>query len=63
MKHRGYEIVKVKHPAPFNLNREAYDIVDGTAIRKSNISTIETAKTVIDIMIKHGMLIDKSNTI
>ena len=63
MKHRGYEIVKAKHPAPFNLNREAYDIVDGAVICKGNISTIETAKMVIDVMVRHGIWKDKSTTI
>ena len=62
MKHRGYEIVKVKHPTPFNPNREAYDIMDGYAVRKANISTIETAKKLIDTMVKYHYWHDRSET-
>lgn len=56
MKYRGYEIVKAPHPTTFNKNRETYDIVDGLKVRKANISTIETAKKVIDVYIKYGYL-------
>ena len=63
IKHRGYEIIKAKHPTPINPNRESYDIVtDGVIIRKANISTVETAKFVIDTMIKHRIWEDRSNT-
>lgn len=60
MKYRGYEIAKVKHPTPFNPEREAYDIFDGEKVRKANISTIETAKKVVDTMIKWGYWYDRS---
>lgn len=63
MKHRGYEIIKAKHPTTFNKNRETYDIMDGDAVRKANISTIETAKKVIDAMVKYGYWKDRSATI
>lgn len=63
MKHRGYEIVKVKHPTPFNPIRESYDIVDGQILCKANVATISTAKTVIDTMIKYGFWQDKSSTV
>ena len=62
MKHRGYEIVKVPHPSTFNPKRETYDIMDGDTLRKANISTIETAKKVIDTMIKYGYWLDRSAT-
>lgn len=62
MKHRGYKIVKVKHPTPFNPYRETYDILAGDAVRRANISTIETAKMVIDAMIKWGYWQDRSAT-
>ena len=60
MKYRGYEIKKVKHPSHINPNREVYDIMDGDRVRKANISTIETAKKVIDTMIKYSLWIDRS---
>lgn len=63
MKHRGYEIVKALHPTTFNPKRETYDIKDGAKVRKANISTIETAKKVIDTMIKYSYWPDKSETI
>lgn len=62
MKHRGYDIVKVPHPTTFNPHRETYDIMDGEKVRKENISTIETAKHVIDIMCKWNYWPDKSDT-
>ena len=61
MKYRGYGIVKAPHPTTFNPNRETYDIMDGANIRKANISTIETAKKVIDTMIKYSYWVDRSN--
>lgn len=63
MKYKGYEIVKRKYPTAINPNREAYDIMDGDRVRKANISTIETAKHVIDAMIKWNFWQDKSSTI
>lgn len=62
MKHRGYSIEKVPHPMPSNPNRETYDIMDGEKIKKANILTIETAKHVIDTMIKYGYWRDLSPT-
>ena len=60
MKYRGYEIVKTLHPTNINPHREAYDIKDGDKVRKSNISTIDTAKKVIDTMIRFGYWHDRS---
>lgn len=62
MKHRGYDIVKVPHPSTFNPTRETYDIMDGTSLKKANISTIETAKKVIDTMIRYNYWQDRSET-
>lgn len=61
MKHRGYDIVKASHPTTFNPHREAYDIMDGEKVRKANITTIETAKHVIDVMIKWSHWPDRSD--
>lgn len=61
MKYRGYSIVKAKHPTTFNPARETYDIMDGDKLRKANISTIETAKKVIDTMCKYGYWHDRSD--
>ena len=62
MKHRGYDIVKALHPTPINPKREAYDIMDDYAVRKANISTIDTAKAVINAMIRCGFWVDRSET-
>ena len=62
MKHRGYDIVKVPHPTTFNPKRETYDIMDGDKVRKANISTVETCKHVIDVMVKWSYWPDKSDT-
>lgn len=61
MKYRGYDIVKAPHPTTFNPKRETYDIMDGDKVRKANISTIETAKKVIDTMIKYGYYHEKED--
>lgn len=53
-RYRGYEIVSAKHPTPFDPQRTTWDVVDGDRLRKANIATIETAKHVIDTMIKYG---------
>lgn len=53
MKYRGYEIVKVPHPTTFNKHRETYDVVAGDKVRMANILTVETAKKVIDTMVKY----------
>ena len=52
--YRGYEIVSTKRPTPFDPQRTTWDIVDGDRLRKANIATIETAKHMIDTMIKYG---------
>ena len=52
--YRGYEIVSAKHPTPFDPQRTTWDVVDGDRVRKANIATIETAKHVIDTMVKYG---------
>lgn len=62
VKHRGYSIEKVPRPTTFSPKRETYDIMDGEKIKKSNISTIETAKHVIDTMIRYGYWQDRSDT-
>ncbi len=62
MKYRGYSIEKIPRPTTFYPNRETYDIMDGEKVRKVNISTIETAKHVIDTMIKYGYWHDRSDT-
>lgn len=62
MKYRGYDIVKAPHPTTFNPKRETYDIMDGDKVRKANISTIETAKKVIDTMIKYGYYHEKDDS-
>lgn len=59
MKYRGYGIVKAPHPTTFNPKREAYDIMDGDKVQKANISTVDTAKKVIDMMVKHGFWKDR----
>ena len=63
MKYRGYNIVKAIHPTRYNPNQEAYDIMDGDRVRKSNIATVETARHVIDSMLKHSMWPDRSDAV
>ena len=52
--YKGYKIIQSPHPIPNNPNRTAWDIYDGTKLRKQNISTLEVARHVIDTMIKYG---------
>lgn len=52
--YRGYGIIRALHPSATQPDRMAWDIVDGDRLRKANIATIETAKRVIDTMIKYG---------
>ena len=59
MKYRGYDIVKASHPTPFNPRRETYDIMDGNKVRKADISTLETAKKVIDTLVKYNCWPDR----
>lgn len=52
MIYRGYRIVKAHHPTPVQPQRMTYDIkYNGEALR-TNIRTIDTAKLIIDLMIK-----------
>ena len=52
--YRGYGIVRALHPSITQPDRMAWDIVDGDRLRKANIATIETAKRVIDTMVRYG---------
>lgn len=52
--YKGYVIRQAPHPTVLNPTRQAWDIMDGDKVRKANISTIETAKHVIDTMLKYG---------
>ena len=53
-KYKGYIIRQAQHPTPLNPQRMAWDIHDGTKLRKQNISSLEVARHVIDTMIKYG---------
>ena len=53
-KYKGYIIRQAQHPTPINPQRMAWDIYDGTKVRKANISSLDLAKKVIDTMIKYG---------
>ena len=53
-RHMGYIIRQSLHPTPINPQRTAWDIYDGTKLRKQNISSVEVARHVIDTMIKYG---------
>ena len=53
-KYKGYIIRQTPHPTPINPQRTAWDICDGTKLRKQNISSLEVARHVIDTMIKYG---------
>ena len=52
--YKGYVIRQAPHPTVQNPRRQAWDIMDGEKVRKANISTIETARHVIDTMLKYG---------
>lgn len=52
--YKGYVILQAPHPTALNPTRRAWDIMDGEKVRKANISTVETAKHVIDTMLKYG---------
>lgn len=52
--YRGYEIISAKHPTPFDPQRTTWDVVDGDRVRRGNIASIETAKRLIDTMVKYG---------
>ena len=52
--YKGYKICQSPHPIPNNPQRMAWDIYDGTKLRKQNISTLEVARHVIETMIKYG---------
>lgn len=53
-RHMGYIIRQSSHPTPLNPRRTAWDIYDGTKLRKQNISSLEVARHVIDTMLKYG---------
>ena len=53
-KYKGYIIRQTPHPTPINPQRTAWDICDGTKLRKQKISSLEVARHVIDTMIKYG---------
>ena len=53
-KYKGYIIRQTPHPIPNNPQRMAWDIYDGTKLRKQNISSLEVARHVIDTMLKYG---------
>ena len=53
-RHMGYIIRQQPHPTPINPQRMAWDIYDGTKLRKQNISSVEVARHVIDTMLKYG---------
>lgn len=51
--YRGYEIVSAKHPTPFDPQRTTWDVVDGDRVWRVDIASIETAKRLIDTMVKY----------
>ena len=53
-RYMGYMIRQSPHPIPNNPQRMAWDIYDGTKLRKQNISSLDVARHVIDTMIKYG---------
>lgn len=53
-RYRGYTIVETPHPTPRNSTKTAYDIVDGTVVKKANIGSIALSEHYIDLMIKYG---------
>ena len=53
-RHMGYIIRQAPRPSPLNPLRTAWDIYDGTKLRKANISSLEVARHVIDTMHKYG---------
>lgn len=59
MIYRGYSIVKSSHPTRVQPKRETYDIQHNGELRKANIATIDTAKLVVDLMVKFGSWKDK----
>ncbi len=61
MRYRGYTIAQKNHPTPCNRNRQAWDILDGDKLKKANIASLDTAKHVIDIMVKYGYWEDRAS--
>ena len=53
-RHMGYIIRQTPHPTSLNPLRTAWDIYDGTKLRKANISSLEVARHVVDTMLKYG---------
>ena len=58
--YRGYEIVRAWHPRPGDTWRMAWDVVCDGKVRRENIGSIETAKRLVDTMIKYGYWPDKT---
>ena len=52
--YRGYGIIRALHPSATQPDRMAWDVVDGDRVRRGNIASIETAKRLIDMMVKYG---------
>ena len=53
-RHMGYIIRQTPHPTLINPRRMAWDIYDGTKLRKQNICSLEVAKHVIETMLKYN---------
>lgn len=58
--YKGYEIVRAWHPRPGDTRRMAWDVVCDGKVRRENIGSIETAKRLVDTMIKYGYWPDKT---
>lgn len=58
--YRGYKIVRAWHPRPGDTRRMAWDVVCDGKVRRENIGSTETAKRLIDTMIKYGYWPDKT---
>lgn len=52
--YRGYGIVRALHPTRLSPDRMTWDVFSDGKVRYSNIGSIETAKHLIDAMIKWG---------
>ena len=52
--YRGYEIVRALHPTRLSPTRTTWDVLSDGKVRYSNIGSIETAKHLIDAMVKWG---------
>lgn len=52
--YRGYGIVRALHPTRLSPDRMTWDVFSDGKVCYSNIGSIETAKHLIDVMIKWG---------